>query len=253
MARTLKMGLDFFPMDIDVFSDPKIVRLIKCQGGKAFTVYALLLCNIYKNGYYMRWDDELPFICSDSTGFERAFITEALKTCLSLGLFNKPLFESHNILTSVSIQLRYQRICRLSRRVCRIDDFSLLDNPEDPVITAAPDSTIASPTQITPAPALDNEINSLKADDVWLDNLQVLHKMSKDRLLDMLDEFRLSCAADGKEQGHDSTADAKRHFNSWLRIVLYSRNNANSKSNRQNQRRGSILCADEHKEYGGSF
>ena len=63
MARTSKKGLEYFPMDIDIFSDLKIRKLIKYQGGKAISIYALLLCSIYKNGYYIEWDEELPFIC----------------------------------------------------------------------------------------------------------------------------------------------------------------------------------------------
>lgn len=62
MARIAKSGLEYFPFDIDFFQDIKIRKLIKRQGGKAVTVYALLLCLIYKNGYFMQWDDELPFI-----------------------------------------------------------------------------------------------------------------------------------------------------------------------------------------------
>ena len=72
MARTFKKGLDYFPLDIDIFNDLKIRKLIKYQGGKAITVYALLLCNIYKSGYYMKWDKELPFICSELTGYIRS-------------------------------------------------------------------------------------------------------------------------------------------------------------------------------------
>lgn len=100
MARTIKKGLDYFPMDIDIFNDLKIRKLIKYQGGKSITVYALLLCNIYKNGYYMKWDKELPFICSELTGFEEAYISEVIKTCLTLGLFSKGLFDADGVLTS---------------------------------------------------------------------------------------------------------------------------------------------------------
>ena len=35
MARTFKKGLDYFPLDIDIFNDLKIRKLIKYQGGKA--------------------------------------------------------------------------------------------------------------------------------------------------------------------------------------------------------------------------
>lgn len=48
MARIAKSGLEYFPFDIDFFQDIRIRKLIKRQGGKAVTVYALLLCLIYK-------------------------------------------------------------------------------------------------------------------------------------------------------------------------------------------------------------
>ena len=54
MARIAKSGLEYFPFDIDFFQDIRIRKFIKRQGGKAVTVYALLLCLIYKNGYFMQ-------------------------------------------------------------------------------------------------------------------------------------------------------------------------------------------------------
>ena len=74
MARTIKKGLDYFPFDVDFFQDIRIRKLIKYQGGKAVTVYALLLCTIYKNGYYAEWDKELPFIISEQSGYTEAYI-----------------------------------------------------------------------------------------------------------------------------------------------------------------------------------
>lgn len=130
MARIAKSGLEYFPFDIDFFQDIRIRKLIKRQGGKAVTVYALLLCLIYKNGYYMRWDNELPFICSETTGFDEAYISEVIKTCLSLGLFDKALYESEDILTSKGIQARYCNIQRLNKRMGRIEKFSLLEEPQ---------------------------------------------------------------------------------------------------------------------------
>lgn len=128
MARIAKLGLEYFPFDIDFFQDIRIRKLIKRQGGKAVTVYALLLCLIYKNGYYMQWDDELPFIGSEISGFEEAYVSEVIKTCLSLGLFHKDLFVSEKILTSKGIQVRYYSVQRLNKRMARIDKYSLLDD-----------------------------------------------------------------------------------------------------------------------------
>ena len=234
MARTTKKGLEYFPMDIDIFSNIKIRKLIKFQGGKAVSVYALLLCNIYKSGYYMKWDEELPFICSELTGFEEAYISEVVKTCISLGLFSKELFDTDKVLTSKSIQERYERICIQCRRVIKIGDYSLLPKQKTKrkEIKKEPQKEIETP--IVPQyfkpyrQTLDEEIEILRNDEIWLDGLQGLHSMHKDKLRERLPDFRLQCIADGKEGGHQSIADAKQHFNNWLRI------NKNKKRTTQN-------------------
>lgn len=110
MGRNRKLGLDYFPMDVDFFQDIRIRKLIKYQGGKAVTVYALLLCIIYKQGYYVRWDDELPFIISEQTGFEEAYIQEVFKCCLIVGLFYKKLYDSDKVITSKGIQERWIKL-----------------------------------------------------------------------------------------------------------------------------------------------
>lgn len=127
MARIAKSGLEYFPFDIDFFQDIRIRKLIKRQGGKAVTVYALLLCLIYKNGYYMQWDDELPFIGSEMSGFDEAYVSEVIKTCLSLGLFDKNMYDTEQVLTSKGIQVRYCNIQRLNKRMSRIDRYSLIE------------------------------------------------------------------------------------------------------------------------------
>ncbi len=128
MGRSEKYGLSYYPFDIDFFQDLKIRKLIKYQGGKAVTVYALLLCLIYKGGYYMRWDEELPFIISEQTGFEEAYIQEVIKSCLALGLFSKETFDNHRILTSKGIQERYQSISKSIRRVTKMEEYNLISS-----------------------------------------------------------------------------------------------------------------------------
>jgi len=155
MARIAKSGLEYFPFDIDFFQDIRIRKLIKRQGGKAITVYALLLCLIYKNGYYMQWDDELPFIGSEISGFDEAYISEVIKTCLSLGLFNKELFDADKVLTSKGIQTRYCNIQRLNKRMSRIDEYALIDVPQPEAQTSKHKKTKHSPqpeATVTPEP-----------------------------------------------------------------------------------------------------
>lgn len=265
MARMSKQGLDYFPMDTDIFNDLKIRKLIKYQGGKAISVYALLLCNIYKNGYYIEWDEELPFICSELTGFDEAYVLEVIKTCLSLGLFSKELFDKYEVLTSKGIQERYSRICQQCRRVCNITDYNLLgDKTPMPQKTQKANqkkkseekSETSTQKQETYTMTLDQEIKTLKSEEYWLEQLQILHSVSSQEIKKSLDDFRLQCIADGKERGHPSLGDAKKHFNSWLRLVQNKnkeQQNDRNKSDRYDKRKGTVLRPDQAKTYEGSF
>jgi hypothetical protein len=129
-GRKIKVGLDYWPMDVNFFSDIKIRKLIKYQSGKAITVYAYLLCTIYENGYYVRWDDELPFIVSEATGYDEAYILEVLKCCMNIGLFAKTLFDKEGVLTSKGIQERYSLICTMLKRTSVVSEFSVIDSEE---------------------------------------------------------------------------------------------------------------------------
>lgn len=183
----------------------------------------------------MKWDNELPFICSELTGFDEAYISEVVKSCLNLGLFSKALFDAEKVLTSKSIQERYERICMQCRRVSKIDDYCLLASQE-PKHNKEPKKKKEVEKQIIPqyepyALTLDEEIEVLKSDDSWLDGLQCLHSMQKEQLRNSLPYFRLQCIADGKEGGHTSIADAKQHFNNWYRRFNNSNNARNIRNN----------------------
>lgn len=89
------------------------------------------------------------------------------------------------------------------------------------------DSSAPSITTTTLPTLLDEEIQELKSAQIWLDNLQSLHRIPTNELIKKLDEFKLHCLADGTAS-HPNINEAKRHFNNWLRIV-----NKNGTTNRQ--------------------
>ena len=103
------------------------------------TVYIALLCNIYKEeGYYIRWDNDLPFIISEQTGYEDGYVHEVLRNCVALGLFDKALFESEKIYTSRSIQERYREICGSSKRRSGIEEYCLLPESGEEIEASDP-------------------------------------------------------------------------------------------------------------------
>lgn len=107
MARPIKKGLMFFYNDVNFYQDIRIRKLIHRKGGQAATVYHILLCEIYRQGYYLPWDDDIPFLVMEVSGFEEVYISDVINYCMEVGLFNKKLFEEEKVLTSSGIQHRY--------------------------------------------------------------------------------------------------------------------------------------------------
>jgi len=150
MARPKKAGLEYFPLETNMFSDIKLRKLIRCQGGKAVTVYVCLLCIIYEKGYYIKWDEDLLFIISERTGYEEAYIQEALKSCLAVGLFNKAMW-ADGVLTSKGIQLRYSEATL--HRTSTIRDYSLVSAAETPVnVAETPVNVAETPVNVAETP-----------------------------------------------------------------------------------------------------
>lgn len=135
MSRPLKPGLEYFPFDVDFFQDIKVRKLIKYQSGKALPIYTHLLCNIYKNGYYLKWDKELPFVISEVLGYEEGYINEVIKCCLNIDLFSKEMFETNNVLTSKGIQERYNKVQVKSKKTSIVSEFTCISTEEIAVTT----------------------------------------------------------------------------------------------------------------------
>ncbi len=242
MGRNRKKGLDYYPFDVDFFQDIKIRKLIKRQGGKAVTVYALLLCLIYKSGYYIVWDKELPFVISEQTGFEEAYIQQAIECCLSLGLFDANMFKSSGVITSKGIQERYQSICLANRRQNAVTDYSLLD--ESPMAECKPVQANKNEDKL---PSEDAVFAKMKSSKTWLNELGELYDIPTNKALAYIDEFKLSCKVN--EKVHGNLKEAKQHFNNWLRIQL-SKNNGQKKSDKY---RAAKTITEKPQDYKTTF
>lgn len=124
MARPNKTGLDYFPLDIDFFDDEKIVAISGEFGIKGEIVAIKLLCAIYRNGYFILWNDLLKFkLLKNLPGISSELLDSIMNRLVLWGFFDKGLFDSMGVLTSVGIQKRYFKI---SKRRKSVDDFRYL-------------------------------------------------------------------------------------------------------------------------------
>ena len=109
MARPTKLGLDYFPHDTHTDQDTALALVEAEFGLVAYAVYFKLLEFIYSQGYAIPWGSDECLLFAKRIG---AFgvssrISEIIKGLVRRSLFDEGVFNSFQILTSASIQVRW--------------------------------------------------------------------------------------------------------------------------------------------------
>ena len=119
MARPIKEGLDYFPLNVVLNSKFEIIEAR--FGIKGFAVIVKLFQYIYgTKGYYCEWDEDVLFVFAKRIGVGANSVSEILDTSLKKGIFNKDMYEKYSILTSEGIQQRYVEAKRGGyARICK--------------------------------------------------------------------------------------------------------------------------------------
>lgn len=160
MARPKQDGLLYFSFDTDFFyADKRIKRLHSRYGNDGIIFYIYLLTEIYRNGYYIRWDAESMDDAMDDLHLTEGFIEQVMTFLVSRSLLvkrtltnpdtiitiqkegdNRPqceLAEGGNgqeraeVITSPGIQKRYQEAVKGRKRQFEVNaEIWLLDEEE---------------------------------------------------------------------------------------------------------------------------
>lgn len=128
MARPLKDGIDYFPLDVNFLKDIKIRKMLIACGPQSIAVLISLLCNIYQDeGYYIGWDEDVRFLISDDVGVKESLVQEVVTKAVDVNFFNADLFKKYKILTSIGIQKRYVEATSRRKRNRIKKSFNLIN------------------------------------------------------------------------------------------------------------------------------
>lgn len=131
MARPQKKGLDYFPLDVELFSDIKIKIVRGRYGSDGVLLFIYLLCEIYKNGYYIIFNDDLLYVIMADLNMSEEKTRQIINFLLERSLFNDKLFKSDKVLTAKSIQRRYQEARKGAKRDIEVEEkFWVLEKAE---------------------------------------------------------------------------------------------------------------------------
>lgn len=113
MARPNKVGLDYFPFDVDFFEDEKIEAIFVEFGIKGEITVIKLLCAIYRNGYFIQWNERLKIkLLKNLPCISSELLEQIIKRLIKWDFFNEGLFNSDSILTSTGIQKRFFSVAK---------------------------------------------------------------------------------------------------------------------------------------------
>lgn len=273
MARPYKRGLDYFPFDVDFFSDPKVLAISGEFGIKGEIVLTKLLCAIYRNGYFILWEEQAKMrLLGILPGISPDLLDSIVNRLVRWNFFDKNLFNSARVLTSRGIQRRYFEIvkrrkekteypyllvnvCNNPVNVCN-NRVNVCNNRESKDKQSLSLSNKNKSTASTPPPACAHTCEAdffgeLRKSQSWLEQVAMSFSMkSVQPVLTWLDKFELECKCKGT--AHRDTSDVRRHFYDWLRININNQNRtANGNNNRryntiEQQQRANLQAAAEH-------
>ena len=127
-----KVGLDYFPFDIDFFQDEKIEYVSARFGVKGEIIAIRLLCKIYRQGYYLDWNEDAALLLAKGVGdgCQHSCVRDVVYELLKRGFFDKSIFERFSILTSKGIQRRYFDAMNRRKKVYCNADYLLVELPK---------------------------------------------------------------------------------------------------------------------------
>ncbi|AGO08606.1 DUF4373 domain-containing protein [Lactiplantibacillus plantarum] len=109
MARPVKEGLDYFPLDVDFAVNDKTEAIMGEFGPKGVLFMIYLLSAVYQNGYYLQWNKLKQMqLANRIEGVSPELANQIVNRLIAYGTFSEELFNSAKVSTSQRIQETYE-------------------------------------------------------------------------------------------------------------------------------------------------
>ena len=133
MARPKQDGLIYFPFDTDFFyADKRVKRFHAKFGNDGIIFYIYLLTEIYRNGYYISWDEDTADDIATDLRLKEGFMEQVLTYLRGRSLLTvSTLSTGVTIITSPGIQKRYQEAVKSRKRDVYVDSEIWLLNTNE--------------------------------------------------------------------------------------------------------------------------
>ena len=111
-------GINYFPVGVN-FMEENAMQVIEAKYGiKGSAIVLKLMCKIYKEGYYIRWDEEQCLIFANKAGREvqAEEVQGIIEILFTKGILDRNSYQENGILTSESIQKVWMEATKRRKR-----------------------------------------------------------------------------------------------------------------------------------------
>ena len=145
-------GINYFPVGVN-FMEENAMEVIEAKYGiKGSAIVLKLLCKIYKEGYFIRWDEEQCLIFANKAGREvqAAEVQGIIEILFIKGILDRNSYLENGILTSANIQKIWMEATKRRKRDLKALPYLLVNNltqqeteaPEGENVTISPGNVV---------------------------------------------------------------------------------------------------------------
>ena len=145
-------GINYFPVGVN-FMEENAMEVIEAKYGiKGSAIVLKLLCKIYKEGYFIRWDEEQCLIFANKAGREvqAAEVLGIIEILFIKGILDRNSYLANGILTSANIQKIWMEATKRRKRDLKALPYLLVNDltqqeteaPEGENVTISPGNVV---------------------------------------------------------------------------------------------------------------
>ena len=145
-------GINYFPVGVN-FMEENAMEVIEAKYGiKGSAIVLKLLCKIYKEGYFIRWDEEQCLIFANKAGREvqAAEVQGIIEILFIKGILDRNSYLANGILTSANIQKIWMEATKRRKRDLKALPYLLVNDltqqeteaPEGENVTISPGNVV---------------------------------------------------------------------------------------------------------------
>ena len=111
-------GINYFPVGVNFMEENAMEEIEAKYGIKGSAIVLKLMCKIYKEGYYIRWDEEQCLIFANKAGREvqAEEVQGIIEILFTKGILDRNSYQENGILTSESIQKVWMEATKRRKR-----------------------------------------------------------------------------------------------------------------------------------------